>query len=193
MRSLRSAGMSPPDFRVVPDAVDVVVPRQSLLSAEVVRWIGGLGEIGLSDHQHLALAMMRLSGTTSNARLRTWGVDRIDAGSALRDLVVRRLAVKSGGRRYAAYRLPDVLPTRTGLELNLDAPAAPAQGRADDIVSAIAAGHATTKAITEVTGLTRRVVLRRLAALIDSERVERVGATNSPHLTYRLTPPQKTP
>lgn len=187
MRSLRSAGMSPPDFRVAPDGVDVVVPRQSLLSDDVIVWIGGLGETGLSDHQHLALAMMRLSGTTSNARLRTWGVDRLDAGSALRDLVVRGLAVKSGGRRYAAYRLPDVLPTRSGqLAPKLDSRAAPAGQRTDDVASAIAAGHVTTRAISEATGLARRAVLRRLDSLIADHRVERVGATNSPHQTYRL-------
>lgn len=194
MRSLRSAGMSPPEFKVVPDAMDVVVPRQSLLSDDAIAWIGGLNQPGLTDHQHLALAMMRASGTTSNARLRAWGVDRIDAGNALRDLVFRGLGVRSGGRRYATYRLAADVQTRTPLSASPKGDTSAGPGRPGDVVvSAVGAGHVSTRAISDATGLTRRVVLRRLDVLIAAGEVERLGTAHSPRQTYRLTRSEETP
>lgn len=196
MKSLQAAGMSPPEFKVAPDAVDVVVPSQYLLAEEVISWIGGLGESGLSDHQHLALAMMRLSGATSNALLQTWGVDRIEAGQALRDLVARGLATESTGRRYAMYRLPSALPSQGSqwaLNLQPETLSIRADLTSNPVAAALAAGHHTTSGIERVTGLNRRAVLRRLNTLIGAGDVERVGATTSPHQTYRLTRPEETP
>ena len=51
--------------------------------------------------------MMRSTGRVTNAMLQAWGVDRFSAGTALKDLVGRGVAVSSGGRRYASYRLAD--------------------------------------------------------------------------------------
>ena len=102
MAALRRAGMSPPQFDVSPGRVHVTVPRNALLSPETIEWIGALGLGDLTDEQHLALAMMRNSGRATSAMLRSWGVEALAAGRALRDLVDRGIAEQIGGNRNAS-------------------------------------------------------------------------------------------
>ena len=105
MRSLRQAGMSPARFDVSPGHVRVTVPGHALLGVDVTEWISSLGEADLTSTQDLALAMARVTGRVTNAMLQAWGVDRLAAGTALRDLVDRDLLVVTGGKRYASYQL----------------------------------------------------------------------------------------
>ena len=74
--------------------------------------------------------MMRSTGRVTNAMLQAWGVDRVSAGAALKDLVGRGIAVNTGGRRYASYHLVADCRRRThdrpidspdGVEAELDA------------------------------------------------------------------------
>jgi len=195
VKSLQRAGMSPPNFRVTPGAVDVVVPRHALLSKDVISWINDLDQPDLNDAQRVALAIMR-GGSVTNAMLRTWGYDQQSATQALRDLVVRGLASKAGGRRYATYRLSDASgdgqQTLPGL---LDDEETTRSGRAEAsrpesdeerIINAIRAGHLTSRAIAEATGLKYQPTLRRLGRLVQRRAVGRTGATNSPTQSYRI-------
>ncbi|MGB8021116.1 MAG: ATP-binding protein [Candidatus Nanopelagicales bacterium] len=190
MTRLRKAGMSPPGFNVAPGHVHVTVPQHALLDPPTIEWIAGLSDSTLTDQQHIALALMRNTGAVSNEMLRAWGIESHAATAALRGLVERGLAVKSGGRRYAIYEFteqtePPMLP------------AAPATGgdargfqsrreRIDSelqaVVEAIRAGHDTTSRIREQLGLEYTTVTRRINALLKSARIEETAA---PHSRYR--------
>lgn len=179
VRSLKNAGMSPPHFRVTPGAVDVVVPRHALLSDDVIEWLSALDEPDLSDPQQVALAIMR-SGPVTNAMLQSWGYDRTVASQALADLVARGVAEKSGGRRYATYRLnPEVLDQASAKQTR-------APSFDDAVLRAIQSGHTTRRAIAEATGLSDKTALRRLKRLVADRQIERTGPANSPTQSYRI-------
>ena len=191
MAALRRAGMSPPQFDITPGRVHVTVPRNALLSPETVEWIGSLRLEGLTDEQHLALAMIRNSGRASSAMLRSWGVDALAAGRALRDLVDRGVVERSGGKRYASYHLlvnaaeaaqPPLIAhhhSGSGVEAELDA-----------LIQAIKAGRSTSEQIAEHLGLSRRTVRRRVNVLIERGVVQPTRPTRSSRQSYRLTHPE---
>lgn len=191
MATLREAGMSPPTFEAAPGRMKVTVPQHALLAPDIVEWIGSLGARGLSDTQHLALAMMRTTGRATNPMLQAWGIDQSTAGAALRDLVARGLCIRSGGRRYASYQLansglPYTLPFVLGGEM-LEPLGSGVQGQRDAIVQAIRAGNITTRALSETLGINHRTVTRRIAELVSEGTVEPTRALRSRNQAYRLT------
>lgn len=178
--------MSPPDFHVTPADIRVGVPQHALLDVDVVEWVGSLNQDGLTSAQHLALAMMRSSGRVTNGMLQAWGVDRITAGSALRDLVDRGLATSSGGKRYASYQLVDIIDlpvatvqveseARRGIEADFDA-----------IKQAIRAGHTTARELQTTLGMSYDAVHRRLRALRERGEVEQTRDRNARNQSYRI-------
>ena len=188
MAELRRVGMSPPEFDVSPGRMIVRLPQHALLGPETIGWIGTLRQQGLTNEQHLALAMMRSSGRVTNAMLQAWGVDPLTAGSALRDLVGRGLAVRSGGRRYASYHLLDSPGSHAGT------PAPSAGGMSDSvrdelntILAAIRGGTDTTRGLYEHLGLPPRTVARRLSALVDLGVIEPTRPRQSKKQSYRVT------
>lgn len=192
LAELRRVGMSPPEFDVRPGGVTVKVPQHALLAPETVTWIGSLSQAGLTDEQHLALAMMRSAGRATNAMLQAWGVDRIAAGRALKDLVGRGVAQSSGGRRYASYHLVEQLPTPTenrpvdrpeaeGVEADLDA-----------VLQAIRAGSTTPSALIERLGIPQRTLARRLMVLRQRGQVAPTRRARSSRQSYRLIDPEET-
>lgn len=192
MAELRRVGMSPPTFDVGPGRVVVKVPQHALLSPETIDWIGSLGLPGLTDDQHLALAMMRNTGRVTNAMLQAWGVDPLAAGRALRDLVSRGVALSSGGRRYASYHLAHDLPILSGLAptagaaVSVPPPAVGIEADLDAVVQAIRAGNVTTKALRTRLGISQRTLMRRLAELTQRNIVATTRPTHSPKQTYRI-------
>ncbi|MFC5381647.1 ATP-binding protein [Aquipuribacter nitratireducens] len=200
MARLRRAGMSPPSFDVTPAHVHVTVPQQALLEPDTVAWIGSLTDAHLTDEQHIALALMRTTGTVSNEMLRAWGVGSHDATAALRGLVDKGLAVKLGGRRYATYELAATPPDGAGFhgadQLSIvgveddDAkdprPGAPVpRGRdagLEAVIQAVRAGADSTRTITETLGVSVATTTRRVNALLTEGRL---GQTAGPHSRSR--------
>jgi ATP-dependent DNA helicase RecG len=187
LAELRRVGMSPPQFDVAPGRMIVRLPQHALLAPEILEWIGTLGQEGLTDEQHLALAMMKASGRVTNATLRAWGVDRVAAGTALRDLVLRGLALRVGGRRYASYHLLDA-PT-AGAQVPRAAPLKPSAGLPDDLrvlLAAIRGGTDTSPGLQRQLGLPQRTVARRLSALVERGLIEPTRPRQSTKQSYRL-------
>lgn len=189
MTRLRKAGMSPPTFDVAPGHVHVTVPQHALLDPPTVEWIEGLSATALTDEQHIALALMRNTGGVSNEMLRAWGIDSHAATAALRGLVDRGLAVKSGGRRYASYELVDVAERQMSLWPSAPAPAPVVTGRRaridrelQAVLQAIRAGHVTVKAVSQQLGLDYTTTTRRINQLLEAGRIE---ATAAPHTRGR--------
>lgn len=188
MAELRRVGMSPPEFDAAPGRMIVRLPQHALLGPETTGWIGTLRQQGLTNEQHLALAMMRSSGQVTNTMLQAWGVDPLTAGNALKDLVVRGVAARSGGRRYASYHLLESSGSRVGTP-------APSSGPSSDnvrddlnvILAAIRSGTETTRGLHEQLGLPLRTVARRLSALVDLGVIEPTQPRQSKKQSYRVT------
>lgn len=215
MNALRRVGMSPPEFKAVPGQLTVRVPQQALLSVETIEWIGTLHQEGLTDQQHLALAMMRGTGRVTNGMLQAWGVDQTTAGLALRDLVKRGLAILQGGKRYARYVLAvsgdPPLATRepaTGDLATGQVSVAPPGNQAgdqqtatahqrgveaelDSIVQAIQAGFTTSRTLSEKLSIKYHTMLRRIDALVERGLIEATQPRNSPKQSYRIVNPKE--
>ncbi|CAN5578389.1 ATP-binding protein [soil metagenome] len=188
---LRDAGMSPPHFDATFSHVHVTVPQPALLDPDTSQWIADLRSPGLDDAQHLALAMMRASGTVSNEMLRVWGVESKAATAALRNLVDRDLAVKRGGRRYATYELVDDPDRQLPAMLPFypaNTPTGPRQQRIDaelqSVIEAIRAGHITSRSIAAQLGLSYATAIRRLNTLLEAGRISATAPTHSRTRTY---------
>ncbi len=191
MAELRRAGMSPPSFDITPGHVHVTVPQHALLDPTTVQWITSLGIAGLSDAQHIALALIHANGSVSNEMLRAWGIDAHDATGALRDLVERGVTTKRGGRRYAVYELTN-LGRAHGSAGTSAAPLLPL-GKSEriemeliSIVEAIRAGHATPNQIATRLGISYVTATRRVNTLVERGRIEGVGKAHSRGRTFRV-------
>lgn len=193
LSEMRRVGMSPPEFAVTPGGVTVRVPQHALLGPETSAWIASLGHPGLDDAQQLALAMMRVSGQVTNPMLQAWGVDPLAAGRALRDLVEKGLAVSSGGRRYATYRLLNAA-TESTAEAPLhaagsDASRSPLSGIEAELqatLHAIRAGSNTRQDLLAQLNLSPRTLARRLEVLLERGAIERTEPARSSRQTYRI-------
>lgn len=187
--ALRQAGMSPPEFDAEPGRLMVTVPRTALLAPATVDWIARLGLTGLTDAQHLALAIMRSSGRVSVGMLRAWGVSDADAQRAVRDLVTRGVCVRAGGKRYASYRLIEDVD-QSPLSLSDDGAAPSEQAGVDAdldiIIQAIRAGHTTSRDLAEHLRMGYQSVLRRLRELENRGLVAPTRPKRSSKQSYRL-------
>lgn len=189
----RASGLPRPVFRSTVSTFVVTMNRSQLLGPETRRWIAGLRLPQLTSAHEVALAMLR-QGSVSNAALRQWGVDRVDASRVLRDLVDRGVALKVGGRRYATYVLdPRATPGIPGPAGDGETASASSGGSsAFDMVRATvrASGQAMRASeIEDATGLRRPTVVRHLNALVGQGEVEADGATRSPQRRYRWVGP----
>ena len=187
-----------------PGRVSVTVPQHALLSVEVIDWIGSLGINDLTDVQHLALAIMNSTGRVTNAMLQAWGIDRISAGNALRDLVERNVALPSGGRRYAVTAwhresentsTPRVrrqyrqypFPARSQSRRELARVEVESLRIADAIKQAIRSGYTTARQIGEALAMDYHAVLRQTAHYLqDRGEVVRTRPQHSRSQTYAL-------
>jgi len=191
MAELRRVGMSPPEFDVQPGRLTVRVPQHALLAPETITWIGSLEQAGLTDEQHLALAMMRTAGRATNAMLQAWGVDRFAAGRALKDLVGRGVAVSTGSRRYASYRLAERLPSAVEKGSGDRAGTQGIEAELDAVLQAIRAGSTTPGALIDRLGIPQRTLARRLTVLRERGQIVPTHPTRSSRQSYRLVDPEE--
>ncbi|MBF6093479.1 ATP-binding protein [Nocardia cyriacigeorgica] len=179
VRSLRAAGMRAPEFRDRIAQFSVIFPNHSLLGAEVVGWIEGLGARELTESQCLCLAVLRDGGFLDNSGYRrVTGVDSRVATTELQDLVSRGLVAREGTGRWTRYQLaPTATPNST--------PAARRADRRADILTAIGAAELTRAQIAARTHLPDSTTRRWLATLVADGEVEQIGRPRSPNVRYR--------
>ena len=176
----RASGLPPPVFESRVTSFEVTLSRSELLGPQTRRWLASLALDLPTPVHEIALAMMRTDHVT-NAALREWGADRIEAGRVLRDLVDSGLGVRQGGRRFARY----VLDPSMG--------AAPSQPPLYEVVDEVAvheskasvrayiqrAGTASAADVEGAVGLKRGAVVRWLNELVDDGDVVAVGVPRS--------------
>lgn len=188
LAELRTAGMPQPIFTNGPSTFTVELGRSALLDRAMQAWISRLREPALTQLHHIALAIMRHRQPVTNAALRSYGADRLEATQVLRDLVSRGLAVRTGGRRYAQYSLapdrweqspqPDLFP--------VDPPESRRSNKWEVVAAALRAqGTARAGELAEVTGLGRQTVVTHLNTLIADGFAVADGAPRNPRRRYR--------
>jgi ATP-dependent DNA helicase RecG len=166
--SLRTAGMSPPQFEDRISSFTVTFPNHTLLSEETVKWISSLNENGLNDSQCVALAILRDEEILDNRAYRTaTGVDSRVATAELQDLVARELVIQTGTRRWAQYRLSPRISTHTGSSSRAD--------RRPILLAALGNNMLSRTELTAQTGLGDQTVRRWLKIMREEGSVELVG------------------
>ncbi|MEU4692113.1 ATP-binding protein [Actinoplanes sp. NPDC023714] len=189
--SLRRSGMTAPKFDDRISSFVVTFPNHSLLSDDVVRWIGSLGQTGLTDSQCMALGVMHDGTVIDNASYRKMtGLDSRKVTAELQDLVARELVEQVGTGRWARYRLPQRLVAGDGSARS--GRMAPADRR-EEILEALGATTASRAELAARTGLSDQTVRRWLTMLRREGLVEATEAsTASKHTKYRRVQPSAT-
>lgn len=192
---LRRANLTLPTFDSRLTRFTVTFPKHTLLTPVTLRWVEGLDEVGLTEPQVSALALMREGRQVSNGTLRQLGLDSRVATQALADLVTRGLVYRVGGRRYAEYLLNE---ERTAAERGLfddvlQDPARPMAviprkryDRTDEVLAIFADGDAHTAGqVAQRTGLGSAMANRYLARLVSNGSLEPTAPPRSPNRAYR--------
>ncbi|GAA2618069.1 ATP-binding protein [Paractinoplanes durhamensis] len=182
LRELRRAGSPPPEFHNRITRFKVVLPRHALLDDATTAWIAGLGQLGLTTSQHLALAEMRTGRTVTNGTMRNLGLEAHRATSELSDLVNRGIAVRVGERRHARYVLAPEVSDPAPIRID---------GTATELVwDALANGiELSRRDLEQRTGLSHMKVLRALKVLEETGRVTPTALGSSPLRRYRRNDP----
>lgn len=183
LNSLRRSGMTAPKFDDRISSFIVTFPNHSLLSDDVVRWIGTLHESGLTESQCMALAALHAGNVLDNPSYRKLtGLDSRVATAELQDLVARELVEQVGTRRWARYRLALRTEESAGQLRRRPRPA----DRRDEILEALGAAPASRAELAERTGLTDQTVRRWLTLLRKQGLVEATEkSTRSRNTKYR--------
>lgn len=186
--ALREARMSLPKFDDRISSFTVTFPNHTLMSDEVVRWITGLGEQGLSDSQCIGLAKMREGEELDNLSYRTLsGMDSRHATAELQDLVARELVAQVGTRRWTRYRLADRLKTPVELGGTAKTRRHRPTDRRNEILHALGDNVHSRAELAILTGLNDQIVYRWLRILREEGEVEITGTDrpNSKRTRYR--------
>ena len=113
-QNLRAAGMSPPEIEHTLSDFKVVFRNHTVLDQRALEWLATFEGAGLNDSQRLALAHVRRHQRVDNRGYRALtGCDAATATRELADLARRRLIERTGGRRWAEWRLAAGLLDRT--------------------------------------------------------------------------------
>lgn len=187
LRESRVLGQPRPEFESRIGSFTVTLSSSSLLSPDVLAWIEGLGVGPRSREKDIALAMLH-HGPVTNEMLREWGMDRIQAGAVLRELVTAGVATRLGGRRYASYVLVDGALSSTEARGDDSLPRSTSNMTSkDSVYEALRAGATTTREVAERTGLHPLTVRSVLNAGIAAGEVVPHGAPRSPKRAYSVT------
>lgn len=183
--ALREAGMGLPKFEDRISTFTATFPKHSLFSEDVIAWVKALGQDGLTDTQHTALALLRNGEALTNPLYRTAvGIDSRQATIELQDLVGRELVVPQGKGRWTRYVLsPSVMPTGGSGRLR-------PKDRRTAVLHALGNETLSRREVESRSGLPRQVVTRWLQTLRAEGLVDRTpGPAQSRNIQYWATRP----
>ncbi|RZT88740.1 ATP-dependent DNA helicase RecG [Pseudonocardia sediminis] len=184
IRELRRSGQARPRFVNPPGRFEVRLARSELMDPDTRRWLDEVRRPGFTQLHDLALALLAHGQDLSNADLREYGADRVEATGVLGDLVATGLATRTGGRRYARYRLAGRTRSDDGLFPDpLDA--ADEASTYDAVVAAFRrSGRTTAVDLARETRRSRPTVLSVVRQLMEEGLVRADGAPTSPRRGY---------
>ena len=181
-QAMMDAGMSPAKLEDKFTSFLVTFPNNVLLDDETVQWIRSLGQAGLTDSQHTALALMRRGEELTNSSYRTrCHLDSRVAGAELKDLVARKLAVAAGATSSTTYSLSERISNPAGRVSPAD--------RRDQILRVIGRERVSRSDIEVATGLKPQATRSWLKTLQDEGRIKLDGPPTSNKARYYALPP----
>ncbi|MQY27996.1 hypothetical protein NRB56_35790 [Nocardia sp. RB56] len=176
--ALRAAGMRPPEFRDKISHFSVTFGNHALLGDDVVAWIRGLRQAGLTDGQCVGLALLRDGDLLDNQTYRrATGVDSRVATAELQNLVARGLAEQIGTKRWTSYRL-----TVTAAQPPSSAQPADRRAQILAVLESEELGRGEIAIRADLTDVTAR---RWLRTMVSEGLLEQVGNSRSRNLKYR--------
>jgi ATP-dependent DNA helicase RecG len=186
LRTMKSAGLSPPLFDDQVATFTVTFPNHTLMDAEAMAWLKSLGQEGLTDTQAQALVHLRDGETLTNSTYRgRFVLDSRVVTQELGDLVRRGLVAQEGSRRWAVYQLAESLDGSQPAEGSVLVAEGPRR-----TLRLLVEGWTPTRAeLAEALGQPDRTVRDWLGRLRNAAppMVERLGAQRSPTTRYRVT------
>jgi ATP-dependent DNA helicase RecG len=187
--ALRRAGLEPPllDDRI--REFRVTVSNHGLLDDEALAWLATLQTGRLNDHQRLALAFLRRSGSISNMQYRALtGRDAATATRELAGMSAAGLVEKHGEGRWTVWRLAAQQRIERQPELSL-VPPDPVHPMAARVLELLQPGPLRSSEIAAALGVTKSGALKHLRDLEAAGRVDRTeGRTSSPTNRWLLRP-----
>ena len=184
LRELRRSGSALPEFHNRITRFKVVMPRHALLDEPTLTWLEGLGALGLTPTQRMALAHLREGGSITNQTMRNLGLESHRATAELGNLVDRELAVRLGERRHARYVLaPDVSLRQPSAQHVVE----PTSGTHEDRVLAAfqrPEEELTRRDLEQRTGLGQATLGRVINQLIAAGRLAATAPPRSPLRRY---------
>ena len=145
-QNLRDAGMSPPEIEHTLSDFKVVFRNHTVLDQPALEWLATLEALELNDRQRLALAHVRRHRRVDNRGYRALtGCDAATATRELTDLARQELLEKTGGRRWAEWRLADKIHTLADVGAASDPPRSSVAAHASrqlPLSQQVASGHA---------------------------------------------------
>lgn len=179
--SLRTAGMSPPEFEDKLSHFAVTFPNHTLLDEAAFQWLAQIGD-DLTNTQRMALALMRQGVEFNNSvfRQRT-GLDSRIATRELQELVQRGLVKQTGTGRWSTYILAQA--ANSGLR----------QDRRRPILELLRTrAELSTPEIAKALGLSPVAVRFWLARMRSEKTIEATSQNlRSPRTRYRLKTTRK--
>jgi len=170
IRAMREAKLGPPVFRDARTSFRVTLRNHTLMSPEIIQWLNRFSGHRMNDHQRVALAYVRASGSMANSDYRRLNhVDTTVATQELREMVDQGLLEQRGTRRWATYSLASgwtAVPETTGVDPM-------AEGRVLAYVRRH--GEITNSRCRQELGITRDQASRLLSRLVHSGRLRRLG------------------
>lgn len=182
-QAMADAGMSPARLDDRFTSFRVTFPNTSLLDNDTVDWIRQLGQTGLTDSQHTALALMRHGESLTNSSYRTrCHLDSSVARTELQDLVGRGLVEQSGATSATRYSLATSV---TETSPNRAAPA----DRREQILRFMGRNYVSRAEVQDATGLGPQAARRWLKTLQEEGRIRLDGKPTSNRARYYAVAP----
>jgi ATP-dependent DNA helicase RecG len=176
--ALRQAQLSLPKFEDRRSSFWVTFYNHTLLSPQIIEWLNGFSDLGLDDHQRVALAFLRERGTITNADYRRLcSCDMVEANRGLAGLRRLGLVDQLGTKRWASYQLTHPLATT---------PVRPESPEDRVIRYVISHGRITNHDCQSLLVVGSKKALAILRVMVSSGQLKRLGTRKGTHYVLPL-------
>jgi ATP-dependent DNA helicase RecG len=171
--SLREAQLSLPKFDDRRSSFWVTFYNHTLLSPQVIQWLNEFSNLGLDDHQRVALAFLRERGSITNADYRRLcSCDIVEANRGLAGLRHLGLVDQQGTKRWASYQLAHPVATT---------PPQPESPEDRVIRYATSHGRITNHECRSLLAVSNKKALATLKAMVASGQLRQLGTRKGTH------------
>lgn len=187
LAALRTAGMTPPEFKDFVATFRVTFPNHTLFDQPTLTWLASIGGEDLTENQRVALALLWNGGSLSNETFRKFAdIDSRKATRELRHLVRLGLVETRSAGRWTTYLLTDSGDSSAQAEI-FPADSGSLSDGPSQVLGLLRQRGAMARAdLDEALGTPPSTTRYWLRALMDEGLVERTTrSARSPNAKYR--------